>query len=46
LSLTEGSTEQPKTSKQMKLYTIRFWIQTKQFNTVPLTRVPKEQRKE
>lgn len=30
LSLTEGSTEQPKTAKQKKLYTIRFWIETKQ----------------
>ena len=28
------------------MYIILFWIDTKEFNTVPLTRVPKEHRKE
>jgi len=45
LSLSNVSNKQSAKQKK-KMYIILFWIDTKEFNTVPLTRVPKEHRKE
>ena len=45
LSLSEKA-EKSLESKSTKKYTILFWIDTKEFNVVPLSRVPKDKRME
>lgn len=44
--LSLKSDDQKKKETAKKLFTVLFWIDTQEFNVVPLSRVPKDKRKE
>ena len=46
LNLESSVTSQPEKEKASSKYAIVYWIETKEFNVMPLMRIPKDKREE